>query len=406
MDYTLRRLAWTDEEVASIDLPLATMHIAMSFGSGLARRPGDPAGVVWAVGDRGPNLKPKTLLKRYGLEPMRALAEVPGAKVMPRLDLGPAIAKLMVRDDRVELIESIRLTDHDGRPISGLPVPGTKHALSEPAFDLGGGKLEPDPGGMDTEGIIALDDGTFWVGDEFGPSLVHIDASGRVLARHVPEGVSLIGARYPVYPTLPALTARRQLNRGFEGIAQSPDGKWLFLTFQSPLAHPDEAAHQSARHVRLWRLEASTLQVASQYLYPLDPPESFARDCSKGSVEWEDLKVSELLALDSDRLIVLERASETTKLYRINLSQEFEIPREHLDLETRPTIEELSSAGTLSFPPLRKSLLLSSDDATELPPDLEGMALFSPNELLLVNDNDFGVEGAGTSFWLIRFAAI
>jgi hypothetical protein len=31
------------------------------------------------------------------------------------------------------------------------------------------------------------------------------------------------------------------------------------------------------------------------------------------------------------------------------------------------------------------------------------MALLSPSELILVNDNDFGVEGAETSFWRVSF---
>jgi hypothetical protein len=30
------------------------------------------------------------------------------------------------------------------------------------------------------------------------------------------------------------------------------------------------------------------------------------------------------------------------------------------------------------------------------------MILLSPKELLLANDNDFGVEGAETQFWLVR----
>ena len=52
---------------------------------------------------------------------------------------------------------------------------------------------------------------------------------------------------------------------------------------------------------------------------------------------------------------------------------------------------------------LAKRLIFSTDAAPAIPPDLEGMAVLSPNELVVVNDNDFGVEGAQTSFWRIRF---
>jgi hypothetical protein len=36
--------------------------------------------------------------------------------------------------------------------------------------------LEPDPNGTDSEGLVALEDGGFWVGDEYGPSLLRVDA--------------------------------------------------------------------------------------------------------------------------------------------------------------------------------------------------------------------------------------
>ena len=68
-----------------------------------------------------------------------------------------------------------------------------------------------------------------------------------------------------------------------------------------------------------------------------------------------------------------------------------------------PTIEEMSAAGEMALPVLDKHLLFSSDDVPEMTVDLEGMTFLSPTDLLMVNDNDFGVEGAVTSFWLIRF---
>jgi hypothetical protein len=77
---------------------------------------------------------------------------------------------------------------------------------------------------------------------------------------------------------------------------------------------------------------------------------------------------------------------------------------EHLDDRTRPTVEELSAADEVDLPILDKELVFSSDDVP-MSADLEGMAFLSSTELLLVNDNDFGVEGAETRFWRLRFDA-
>jgi hypothetical protein len=276
------------------------------------------------------------------------------------------------------------------------------HAKAEPALSLAGERLAPDPSGLDPEGIVALDDGSLILSEEFGPSLVRIDAGGRVLARYLPRGGAPADAAYPAYAILPEIAARRQLNRGFEAIAVSPDQKSLFVAFQSPLAHPDEEAHRRARHVRLWRLDPGSMKAEAQYLYPLDPPETFLRDAAEGKVRPRDLKVSEIVCLAGGALLVLERASRTTKLYRVTLGEP--LPPEHFEASTRPTLEEMSAAGT-PLPCLDKQLLFSSDDAPGVSADLEGMAVLSPNELLLVNDSDFGTEGATTSFWRLRFAS-
>lgn len=398
----LQRLAWQDELLGSIELPKKTLRLTRSFGSGLSRRSGDPPGEVWAVGDRGPNLKIETLVEHYGayhLEPLRSLG---GAKVMPRLDVGPAIARLRVTGDGVELVEMITVTDRGGRPLSGLPMPGSEHSVSEPALSLAGERLDPDPSGLDTEGVVALEDGSFILSDEFGPSLLRMDEKGRVVGRYVPAGIKLEGAGYPVHETLPAIAAKRQLNRGFEAIATSCDQKWLFVAFQSPLAHPDEAAHEQGRHIRVWRIDLATMQVAAQYLYPLDAPGTFLRDNEEQAIGWSDLKISELVCLNDGSLLALERASKTTKIYRLELSEDCVLPSEHLQVETRPTFEQLSAAGE-KLTCLSKRLLLSSDDFPELSPDLEGIAVLSPTELLLVNDSDFGVEGAETAFWKAVF---
>jgi hypothetical protein len=115
--------------------------------------------------------------------------------------------------------------------------------------------------------------------------------------------------------------------------------------------------------------------VASQFLYLLDPPESFTRDCEKGAFGQSDVKVSEIVAEAEDRLIVLERGSETTKIYRAQL--EHPVAAEHLDVDTRPTLEELSGRGD-ELPALGKTLLISTDEHPEVAADLEGMVILSP----------------------------
>ena len=393
----IQRLRWSDPILRSLRFPGGTMTLRRGFGSGLAVRPGDPPGRVWAIGDRGPNIKLHDAIEHYGLHGLKPLAELAGAKIMPLVEAGPAMAELHVTEDAVELRRIIYLKGLEGRAITGLPNPGTDQLLSEPVFDTGGLPIAPDVEGLDTEGLVALADGSFWVGDEFGPSLVRIDANGTVLKRLLPGGADALEGR----EALPAIAAKRQINRGFEALALSVDQQHLFLSFQSPLAHPDEATHRAAKHVRIWRLDAITGAAIAQYAYPLDEPETFARDVAAGPFEMSDIKVSELLCLPGDVLLVLERGSETTKIYRCAVDANG-LDEAHWDVATRPTLEELSATGeTWAHPVLKKELIFSSDDHPEISPDLEGMALLSSSELLLVNDNDFGVLGVETRFWRI-----
>ncbi|MFA6113280.1 MAG: esterase-like activity of phytase family protein [Sphingomonas sp.] len=397
------RLDYDDELLGTLDLPGGTLRVTRGLGSGLSRRAGDVPGVVWAIGDRGPNLKIPFAIDRYGLDDLGRLADLAGAKIMPFPGIGPAISELRVEGDQVTCLRTIPLRDRSGRPLSGLPVPGR---FNEPAFDIQGAPIAPDSSGADTEGIAAAADGSFWIADEYGPSVFHIAADGTVLVRWVPEGCgdAFRTADYPVVEALPAIAARRELNRGFEALALSPDGHRLYLAFQSPLAHPDEQAHRHARHVRLWELDVATGAVIRQFLYRLDKPGSFRRDAAIGPVKRGDLKLCDIAVTGAQSLLVLERGSATTKLYAVALDDGRVLDPCQLDIATRPTIEEQSAAGH-TLPHLAKTLVFSTDDHPEIDADLEGVTLLSPRTLLLVNDNDFGVDAVPTRFWRIDLPA-
>ncbi len=403
-DPTITRLRFEDEQLAEIQCPKRMMRISRGLGSGLTR---SPDGRIFAIGDRGPNLKVKLAVGTYGLEGVKEHGAKGSAKVMPALDIGPALAELRLDGDRVKIVRTAPLHGDDGKPLTGLPTPGSDNSRMEPAVNMDGTPHGPDPGGVDSEGIAVAADGTIWIGDEYGPSLLRIDDTGKVLMRLVPAGAeaTVAGAPYPSAAVLPALAARRHVNRGFEAIALSEDGSRLHLAFQSPLAHPDLDVQAAARHLRLWTLDSSTGELIAQYLYQLDEPASFRRDVAEGPLERTDIKVSELLCIGGTRLLILERASQTTKLYLVELSEDFALPGEHADEATRPTLEELSATGELDLPVLEKRLVLNTDDHPEIGADLEGMALLDQRTLLLVNDNDFGIEDVETAFWLVRFDA-
>ena len=97
---------------------------------------------------------------------------------------------------------------------------------------------------FDPESIQPMPDGTFWIGEEFGPYLIHLDAEGRV--RRVVE-TRLDGEviRSPDHPALgvPAtptagVAFRARRSSGYEGMALTPDGSRLWAMLEQPLFAP------------------------------------------------------------------------------------------------------------------------------------------------------------------------
>jgi hypothetical protein len=395
------RLSFEDQRLGKICFPKRPLHIRRGLGSGLAL---GADGRLFAVGDRGPNLKVKLAAERYGLDHLRDVAGGEKAKVMPALEVGPAIVELSLEGDRVSIVAVLPLRDGSGAAVSGLPTPGSANCVLEPALAPDGRRLAADPAGIDSEGLAVTRDGAFWVGDEYGPSLLRICAGGTIERRLVPEGCGVDGAPFPVEPVLPRIAAKRHVNRGFEAIALSGDEQKLHLASQSPLAFPDPETHERACHCRLWTVDLASGAAVAQYLYPLDPPESFRRDAAEGKVRRSDVKVSEMVALSDSRLLVLERISHTTKLYVVELTAAAALAPEELEMERRPSIEERSAAGKLDLPVLEKRLVLTTDELPQVCKDMEGMVVLGGRTLLLVNDNDFGIEDAETEFWRIQLA--
>ncbi|MBN4076727.1 esterase-like activity of phytase family protein [Mariprofundus ferrooxydans] len=371
----------------------------IAFGSAAFHLSTDPANIVYTMTDRGPNIKCKDSFKVFGA----ALGFCPnGNKIFPVPSFSPSISKWRMDHTGVTLLETIKMKDTLGNPISGLSNPTSVFLPTEANYDKNGNLLAGDPNGLDPEAFVKMKDGTFWVGEEYGPSILHLSATGRVLERLVPAGVEvqLAAATYTVVGSLPAILSKRKLNRGIEDIAISPNEQFLYFLMQSPLANPTVADYKTSRNVRLFKFDLATKTVVAEYVYQLDLPTTFTADATTAQSK---VKLSEMVATGLDQLIVLERVSKTTKLFRVNLAGATNILGTAWDtIGTLPSLEQ-SNLVTAGIATVSKTLAMDSavDYPGLLPKKVEGIGLLNNNELMLINDNDFGIFGGPTQITII-----
>ncbi|MFJ8082563.1 esterase-like activity of phytase family protein [Streptomyces sp. NPDC096205] len=345
-------------------------------GIGSDLYPAGRKGEFWTVTDRGPNGQ----IKVGGTK--RRTFPVPG--------FDPAIVKIRVTGDSVRVLSAIPLTTSSGEPVTGLP---NQAGRDEAPYSYDASTpLSYDPNGLDTEGIVRAADGTFWLVDEYGPSLVHVSARGKVLTRYVPEGLNLTGAGYPVVEALPSVLLHRKVNRGFEGLAQLPGGD-LVMALQSPMSLPDATAGNVSRTTRLVRFSPARGAVTAEYAYRFDP----VGVVDPGEDDTSELKISSVVAVGGDRLLVQERTDKAARLHLVRLTPAADILGGRWDdATTSPSLEQLDDPAAVGVPVLAKRLLVDLGTVPGVPGKIEGVARVSDDMIAVVNDNDFGMtDGAG-----------
>ncbi|GAA0587476.1 esterase-like activity of phytase family protein [Streptomyces crystallinus] len=347
-------------------------------GIGSDLYPAGREGEFWTVTDRGPNGQIK----------------VDGAKrrTFPTPGFDPAIVKIRVSGHHVRVLKAIAVTTRSGKPVTGLP---NQPSRDEAPYTYDARTPLPyDPNGLDTEGIVRAADGTFWLVDEYGPSLVHVSARGQVLTRYVPRGLALKGADYPVVESLPAILLKRKTNRGFEGLAQLPGGD-LVLAVQSPLSVPDAAAGNSSRNTRLLRFSPKKRAVTAEYAYRFDPVDVV----DPGQHDTSELKISSLVAVGGNKLLVQERTDRTSRVHRVTLPVGPGFLDSRWDDPTAsPSYEQLDDPTAAGAPVLRKTLVADFGKVPGVPGKIEGIAQTGPDTLALINDNDFGMTDGSAAF--------
>jgi hypothetical protein len=362
---------------------------ANAHGSAIAAVPGS-ADEIYGLADRGPNVD----------------GRVPGEKVLPVPNFHLQIAKLKLSGGVATLEQIITLSGKDGAPMVGVGDP--RASTGESFVDLNGNRLAPSDHGLDSEGLVAMRDGTFWVSDEYGPFIVHFDASGKELERLSPFDGSL-----------PAELSLRAPNRGMEGLTVTPDGSTLVGIMQSALSTPGlVGSSKSVPVTRIVTINLANRGDVHEYLYPLADPQQ------------TKVAVSEITAVSATTFLIDERDDEPApkgnkKIYLADISAATDVgPR-----STAPGASYRADAGGLLINgvPIETFVGVSTDAAAtdklkgagispaaktlkldlgklvrSLSPNgdffghdkIEGiLSRNGGNTLILANDSDFGLAG-------------
>jgi len=322
-------------------------------------------------------------------------------------------------DSKIIKVKEIILKDSNGNPISGLPNPKAFGGTNEVPYDVNGQPMTVNPqlpfdavsnpiktdiNGLDPEGLAALQDGSFWVSDEYGPHLVHYDANGVEIARinafaNDERNNVMVDAK-PIL--LPTEFSKRRANRGMEALTITPDQTTLVGIMESSMDNPDKSGRLSSL-VRMVTINLVSGQIA-QYLYRLDN----AAHVTSGIVALND---HEFYLIEHDRKFPLQDKSAQKLIYKINIAQATDIATIANDKSVKQndrlgltvngqTLEQLiaedeenwQTLENINITPVKKTLVVDVLASLDYPHDkLEGLWLRQDGSLGLLNDDDFAM---------------
>jgi hypothetical protein len=271
----------------------------------------------------------------------------------------------------------------NGSPLNGI--------APSPVSNLG---LAHDPEGL----VVLPKTGNLLVSDEYGPSVREFTRSGELVRTYITPA-NLIprsaGTGTPNFASDTGNTAGKRTNRGFEGLAVSPDGNYAYAILQS--ATLDEGGGNGSIN-RIVKFDTSTGQAVAQYAYAM-----------KRSGQGQG--VSALVAINDHEFYVLERNNRGVGIGADFATADKEVYRIDLAGATDVSGIDLDAPGAV-FTKVSKSGQVIDLDANTLaalgnksPEKWEGLAigpkLSNGSYLVLAGtDNDYSVtqNGSGTQF--------
>jgi len=214
---------------------------------------------------------------------------------------------------------------------------------------------------FDIESFVFDKDGTIWVGDEFGPYLLHFDATGKLL--EAPIAVPNVFA-----PQNPGGNPPNLGSRGLESTAINTSKTKLITALEGPVTG-DSATNDV---LRIYEFNLASKTFGTQYKYKLEKTSN-----SQSINDLTAINDNEYLVIEKDRLT--GAAAEFKRIYKINLTQVdangFLIKQEVANLLDIQDPNDLNGDGSTSF---------------KLPfQNVEAFTIVDKNTILVTNDNDF-----------------
>ncbi|MFB9964873.1 esterase-like activity of phytase family protein [Sinosporangium siamense] len=252
---------------------------------------------------------------------------------------------------RVEVVGGFNLSDPDKH----ITFPLTREDRKLTGADL------------DVESIVRAPDGTYWIGDEFGPFLLHFSSSGKLLKAPVP----LPGVQAPENPFLNGGTPNLGRSKGFEGMARSLDGKRLYPLLEGTITG------DPAGTLRMYEFDVRKKgYTGKRWTYPLDAATH---------------AIGDAISVDRHRFLIIERdgkQGEAAQVKKVYLVDSRDHDRDGLmdktlvaDLLNIANPDKLGGFGqTFRFPF----------------ETIESVAILDRHTLIIANDNNFPFSSGRT----------
>lgn len=374
--------------------------------------------VFYTIPDRGPNAGAETKLPKY------KSTETALQNVRPFLlpDYQARIVKFSLDTTKgtITLNDPISLTSYDGTtPISGrgniegtdeVPVAYYKEGTAydkKDYYKLGENAgdttfyhgLSYDAHGGDFEGIVKDKDGNFWMCDEYRPAIYKFDKDGKMIKRFIPKGMNGVDNSAYGDQMLPEVYNKRWANRGFEGICYDKQKNLIYAFIQSPMYNPSVATKHNSDVIRILAIDGTTGAPTHEYVYLL------TNNADKAASSNRVDKIGDVFFTENGKILVVERDSDKTSksgqkyIYEIDLTGATDILGTDLAKSmVSPTLEEQSADQLIaqSVQPVFKRRILNAPSIGYTVSDkIEGLVQLGNGSFAILNDNDFGLEGAG-----------